>query len=748
MVGENKMADNEFPSKLPAPVEDSPQRNLPVGMGAYHTPNFVPELDAATDAVPLSHYLWILKRNWWRIMLFVVCSVAGTLVLSSRLVPLYESTATVDIDRQMPSGVIGQESMRTMVNDSDQFLATQAKLIQSDSVLRPVAEQYQLARFDSGLADSNQGKSGLEDAPVLLKNMKVTRPPNTYLLLISYRSMNPRLAADVANAVARSYLEHTYNIRFKSSASLSAFMEKQLEELKAKMEQSSAALVQFERELNVISPEEKTSILTARLLQLNTEYTSAQADRVRKEAAYHSVSDGSLEAAQVSSQGDALKKLSDRIDEEQQKFAEIKAHYGPNHPEYRKAALEVAELQREMTLAKENIGQRVEVEYREAVNRESMLSKAVTETKAEFDRLNARSFEYQSLKREAEADKGLYEELVRKIKEASINAGFQNSAIRIADSARPASKPVFPNVTLNALLAFLFSLLLSVAVAIVADILNNAVRDPEQIARTLSTEVIGSLPAVKEWQGRAIIGGTPNTALVPRDPFNNSGLSTFQEAIRTLRNSILLTDFDRRIRTLMVTSSGPAEGKSTTAAHLALAHAQQGRRTLLIDGDLRRPSIHRRFDVASTPGLSNVLTTDVPWRTVIVRREGLPTLDILPAGPPSRRAADMVGAELTALLESASAEYDLVVLDSPPLLGFPEPLQMAASVDGVLVVALAGRTNRKALASAVTTLKRLRANIVGIVLNEVRADSSDNYYYYHYHPKYYRHYRAEVETEG
>ncbi len=742
------MADNEYLSKLPVPVEDMPGRNLPMTMGGYQPPNFMPEVVSEPEVVPLSHYLWILKRNWWRIMLFVVCAVAGTVVLSGRLVPVYESTATVDIDRQMPSGVIGQESMRTMANDSDQFLATQAKLIQSDSVLRPVAEQYPLTRFDSDGGDASQGKPGSEDAPVLLPKLKVTRPPNTYLLLISYRSTNARLAADVANAITRSYLEHTYNIRFKSSASLSAFMEKQLEELKVKMEQSSAALLQFERELNVISPEEKTSILSARLLQLNTEYTSAQADRVRKEAAYRSVSGGSLEAAQVSSQGEALKKLSERIDEGQEKFAEVKAHFGPNHPEYRKAAVQVAELQREMTLAKENIGHRIEVEYREAINRESMLSTAVNETKAEFDRLNARSFEYQSLKREAEADKGLYEELVRKIKEATINAGFQNSSIRIADLARPGGKPVFPNIKLNALLAFLFSILLSVAVAIVADILNNAVRDPEQVARTLSTEVIGSLPAVKEWQGRAIETGTPNTALVPRDALKNSELSTFQEAIRTLRNSILLTDFDRRIRTLMVTSSGPAEGKSTTAAHLALAHAQQGRRTLLIDGDMRRPTIHRRFNVASTPGLSNVLTSDMSWRSVIIRREGLPTLDLLPAGPPSRRAADMVGAEMTALLESASADYDLVILDSPPLLGFPEPLQMAASVDGVLVVALAGRTNRKALASAVTTLKRLRANIVGVVLNEVRADSSDNYYYYHYHPKYYRHYRTEVETEG
>ncbi len=742
------MTDNQLIPSLPAPAEDTPGRSLPVPFETYRASGVLPETAAQPGSVPLSHYLWILRRHWWKISLFVASAVAAAAVISSRVVPLYESTATIDIDRQMPSAIIGQEASRTIANDSDQFLATQVKLVQSDSVLRPVAREYHLQEREGSEVTTAPGMPpGSDDAPVILKKLKVTRPPNTYLLLISYRSTDPRLAADVANGIARSYLEHTYNIRFKSSASLSAFMERQLEELKAKMERSSAALAQFERELNVISPEEKTSILSSRLLQLNTEYTNAQADRVKKESAYRSVSAGSLEAAQASTQGDALKSLSERLDAQQQQFAEIKSHYGPNHPEYRKAAMQVAELQRQLRAGRVNIERRVEVEYREALNREAMLQKAVASTKEEFDRLNARSFEYQSLKREAEADKSLYEELVRKIKEAAINSGFQNSAIRIADLARPAVKPVFPNMLLNVLLAFLFSTLISVGVAITADVLNNAVRDPEQVVRTLSTEVVGTLPAVKELHGRALVSGG-STALMPYDASRDSGLTTFHEAIRTLRNSIFLTDFDRRIRSLMVTSSGPSEGKSTTAAHLALAHAQQGRRTLLIDGDLRRPSVHRRFDIQSTPGLANVLTTGISWRSVVVRKESQPNLDILPAGPPMRRAADLIGTAFTQILEAACEEYDLVVLDSPPLLGFPEPLQMAASVDGVLVIALAGHTDRKALGSAVNTLKRLRANVVGIVLNEVKADSSDNYYY-HYHPKYYKHYsNIEVGTEG
>jgi capsular exopolysaccharide synthesis family protein len=539
-------------------------------------------------------------------------------------------------------------------------------------------------------------------------------------------------------------------------------MERQLEQLKAKMERSSAALVQFERELNVINPEEKTSILTSRLLQLNTEFTNAQADRVRKEAAYNSVKDGTLAAAQVSSQGEALKKLTEALDEAQQKFAEAKTHYGLNHPEYKKAESRVNQIQTQIDDTQASIGERVEVEYHQAQNREVMLESAVTETKAEFDRLNAHSFEYQTLKRGADGDKSLYDELVRKIREAGINASFQNSSIRVADEARPGLKPVFPRTWLNVLLAFLFATFFGVGAAVLSDVLDNTIRDPDQVARLLNTDVIGSLPAVKDWRRRlspihsitaingtamnghvingnghrkGIANGAPNvsaiTALVKAAENGDQALSNYEEAIRTLRNSILLTDFERRLRSVLLTSASPSEGKSTVAAHLAATHAGQHKRTLLIDGDLRRPSVHRLFQVPNSVGLSNVLLKQIGWMDAVVRMDDQPGLDILPAGPATRRASDLIGTGLAELIEEATREYDLVVLDAPPLLGFAEPLQMATAVDGVIVVARAGDTSRKALSTVVTTLARLRANLVGVVLNEVHREVSAGYYYYY-----------------
>ena len=308
-----------------------------------------------------------------------------------------------------------------------------------------------------------------EDAPISLKRLEVTRPPNTYLLRIGFRSTNPRLAADVANGIAASYLDHSYNIRFQSTSGVSRFMEKQMEDLRAKMERSSAALAQFEKELNVIDPEQKTSILSGRLIQLNTEFTSAQAERVRKEAAYNSMKSGSMNAAMISTQGEALKRLTDESNEAQRRFNDAQTHYGPSHPEYKKAASQVEELSRQLEETRSNIQQRIQIEYNQAVEREAMLKTAVSQTKAEFDNLNARSFDYQALKQEADGDKKLYDELFRKIKEAGINAGFQNSSVRLADAARPALKPVFPNFIIFLSVAFLASSFMAIAAAIIGD---------------------------------------------------------------------------------------------------------------------------------------------------------------------------------------------------------------------------------------------------------------------------------------
>lgn len=704
------------------------------------------EAESEANELRLSHYLWILQHHKWRLLAFVVFCVACTLIVSSRLTPIYEAVASIDIDRQAPAGIIGQDSTRMPNFDADQFLATQIKTIQSDSVLRPVVERFHLAAHEEENFDNKLPTSRVENAPVKLTRLKVARPPNTYLLLISYRSPDPELAANVANAVAQSYILHTYNLRFTASAGLSSFMEKQLEELKAQMERSSARLADFERDLSVINPDEKTSILSARLLQLNTEFTAAQAERVRKQAAYDSVKSGSLEAAQASTQGEQLRKLADHLDEAREKFAVVKSQYGAGHPEYKKAYSQVRELETQFDSLRSNITKRVSTEYQESTDREKMLHQAVTDVKAEFDRLNARSFEYKAVKQEADADKGLYNELVRKIKEAGINSSFQNSSIRLSDAARPPLQPVFPDLKMNGLLAFIFSLLIGASVAIFADQLDNSIRDPEQVQREFKTEVLGSLPIVKPWHDKlpVLSSDAKSGPALLESGRSRGSLSAFEDAIRTLRDSILLSDLNRRPRSLLITSATPREGKSTTATHLSIAHSSQGRKTLLIDADLRRPGIHNRFNLPNDRGLSTVASGALEWRDAIQKLEAYPDLQVLTAGPASRRAADRLGTVLDKVLAEAESDYDLVIVDAPPLLGFAEPLQIAAVVDGVVVIALAGQTNRNAVGSVLSNLKRLNANVIGLALNEVREEMNDRYYYYGYSGKYYSKYYRQA----
>ena len=729
------MSENKERAALPAPPSNGLVPVLPEWINVQ--PGFSSQEQNSEPQLPLSHYLWILKRRRWEILSFIVAAVIATIVISARLTPIYESTAMVDIDRETPANLVGQNSDMQPGGydyDADQFLATQIRLVQSDSVLRPVVQNLHLAA--SAPANSpNLPTTRAEEAPVSLGNLKVTRPPNTYILLISYRSPDPQLAAEAANEIADSYKKHTYDIRYQSAVDESKYMEKQLEALKAKMESSSKRLAKFEKDLKLIDPEQKTNIQTSQLMQLNTELTNAQEDRFRKEVAFDAVKDGSLEAAEASSQGEQLRKLSDSLGEARQKFQTVKLEYGVNHPVYKQAAGAVAELETQRDALKDDIIQRVAVEYQQALNREKQLDQAVTAAKDESDKLNASSFDYKSAKQEADSDKALYDELWRKIQEAEINASFQNSSIRLADRARPALKPVFPNIPLNASLALLFSSILAVGAAVLADVLDNTIRDPEQIQRGMKTEVLGSLPVVKAWRGRLLA-----TAHGKDGKSRGGQTSQFDEAIRTLRDSILLSDPDRRPRTLLITSAVPREGKTTTSARLAAAHSLQLRKTLLIDADLRRPGVHARFDLKNDVGLSSVVHETSAWRDAVQRVEGYPDLAVLTAGPASRRAADRVGGVLEKILAEAEREYDLIIVDSPPLLGFAEPLQMAAIVDGVVVITLAGQTSRTAVASVLTSLKRLKANVIGVALNEVREDMSSQYYYYGYYGKYYSKY--------
>ena len=320
---------------------------------------------------------------------------------------MYESATVIDVDRQSPSAVIGQDSTtHSSLNDADQFLATQMKLVLSDAVLRPVAEKYKLLHLEQQFRiASERSQRAASNAPIFTQAAQSHTSGE-------HVSANDQLPLSGSAVVGRCVQRGSSIVpapHIRDHVQLFGqplhIYGKATGGVKVKMEHSGAAMAEFERQLNVIDPEEKTNILSSRLLQLNTDYTNAQGERVKKEAAYESVKNGSMEAAQVSLQGESLRRLTEKLTDAQEKYAETAARFGANHPENRRGAAQIAEIEQSINLMKEKIAQRAQVEYSEALNRESMMRRAVTQVKAEFDHLNARSFEYQSAKREAEADK-------------------------------------------------------------------------------------------------------------------------------------------------------------------------------------------------------------------------------------------------------------------------------------------------------------------------------------------------------
>ena len=680
----------------------------------------------------LDHYLWLLKRHWWKIAIAVVVCTALTAVYCFTVTPIYEATASIAIDHQSPSTAIGPDSPPADNGNLDDLLNTEVRIIQSDPVLRPVADQYHLLAPKKGRVSGHPREL---DGPVELPGLSVARIPNSLIIDIGYRASDPNKAADVANAIANSYITRGMEMRARASMGSSAFMEKQIDELKKNMDDSAKALAGYERDLGLINPDEKISILTARLLQLNGQYTDAQNDRVRKETDYRALSSGDSAALEVSPEAGPLAKLDEQLHAAQEKMVLVQTIYGPKYAEYKRAANDLAEVERQYRQMREEVAKRSKVDYEEAKRREQLLQQSLAESKRESDELNASQLKNQQLKQEAEANKALYNELFRKIKEAGINAGFQNGSIRIADEARPQSRPVFPKKAIFIFLGFLLSLLASIAFVLLSDILNKTLRDPDQARKVLGVEVIGTLPTVRRFSlnSRLLNGNKePRRTHIRR---NWSATPEFyEECIHTLLSTLLLDRSSKNLRSILITSAEPGEGKSTCAAHMAAASASRGKRTLLIDADLRSPHQHHLFNLGGDWGLATAILDGRPLRELCQRAGRNGCLDVVVAGPSSEHMCARVAVKVSELLLEAEAEYDLVIVDAPPMLFLSEPIQMACITDGVLVIGHAGRTDHRSLTTVFSTLRRVRANIIGLVIN--RADPSLSSSYRHYNSRH------------
>jgi polysaccharide biosynthesis transport protein len=676
--------------------------------------------DPAESQRPLTFYAGILRRHVFTILFLSMVLTALVVLGCSFLPPIHTASAIIAIDRQSSPETVGDN--RLLSTGDDQFMATQQSLLQADTILRPVAERYGLLERERQFRRyvfwyySPQRRDAIRNAPTLLKHLKVEREPNTYLLTITYRDKNPRLAADVANGIADSYLRNIFDTRVKETGRLTTSMERQLIDLKEKMESTHRALTVYQRSLGTADPEQKTSVLVARLQALNTESSAAEADRIAKEAIYREARDGTLPEVEVSGQSSDLTKDVEKLQVARANLALVAATYGDEHPEYKKAAAQVEEARLAVDESRRNVAIRIDVEYRQTLVREHMLSQALNETKQQVDDLTSQSFDYLQLKHEAEAAEKVYEDLFAKIKQSGINSELQNNIVRLADSARPAAKAVFPNWVKIVGLSMAFFVCAGSACAVWAEMTDVTAKEAEAVETALGVPVVCSLPKVSDMQLRLALG--PDGMRIAGSRWRGLQGGFFDEGVRHLRGYLMLSGQSNVPKSVLITSALPGEGKSTLALSLAMAHAEQGKSTLLIDADLRQPAIERLVRLDPDAGLAEVLAHRCHWSSATRSVPGRPNLSVLGSGLPLPLALSLIGPQMRGILEQAILEFDLVVLDSPPLLGCAETLELAAAADLAVLAVRCGQTPMRSLAAAVETLRRVRVPIAGIVLNE------------------------------
>jgi capsular exopolysaccharide synthesis family protein len=521
---------------------------------------------------------------------------------------------------------------------------------------------------------------------------------------VNFDSPDAAFSAQVVNALGEAFIAANLERRFDASSYAKTYLEERLQQMRQRLEDAESQLVQFARAEGIVNIDDRESLTGRNLSELNIALSRAQDDRVRTEAKWRQA-----EATPGAALPDVLD--SKLIQDLQAKRAEAAAQYQdqlrifkPGYPLLNQLNGQVAELDRQIGVEVANIKSSIAAEYHAAADRERLLRGELNAARTEALDLQQRSVKYNILKREVDTSRELYEGLLQRYREIGIAGGVGTNNISIVDRGELPGSPFKPNLLLNLALGLLLGAFGGVLLAFVLDYLDDSVKAPDDVEHGLGLAVLGVIPKLAD--------GTPAQALAdPRSPF--------AEAYRSLRTSLQFSTDEGVPRTLLVTSSSPTEGKSTTALALARNFAQLGQRVLLIDTDLRNPSLHRVLGEPNAVGLSNHLAGSAVAREVVRPLADLPTLHIVTSGPlPPNPAELLAGPKLLAFLAMAGERYDQIILDGPPVMGLADAPIVASIASGTLLVIEAGSTRVGQVRAAARRLLAARARLVGTLLTK------------------------------
>ena len=717
----------------------------------------------------LREYMRVLIKRKWMVISVIAGIFLIVAVASLRQTPIYEAVGQIVVNKADSNLITFKDSVPVVDYYDQSDLDTEVRILQSDLMALQVIRQLNLdKRPEFGGSDRTQAnlvadplQSDSNRTSALLGsfrgNLKVTLIPNTRVMEIHYSSTDPQLAASAVNTLAATYVEQNFKTKFESTMQASDWLSKQLVDLQMKVETSQEKLVRYQREHEILGTDEKQNIITAKLDELNKEMTVAESDRMQKEAVYRQTESNdpvAIAAAIISDSptGGTGTGLLDKLHDQQASLriqvAELSTQFGPSYPKVEQLDNQIKEIDHQLQLETSKAVDHLKQRYLAALQRETMLRAAFDKQKQEANKLNESAIEYSILKRDVDSNRTLYEGLLEKLKEAGVTAGLRSNNFRIINEARVPSSPSEPNIPRNLSFALVLGVISGIGLAFMLENMDNTVRTPEQAQIISGLPSLGMIPL----GSKSVHGASgKRLALTPAKEVVETVTqirpqSQMAESYRALRTSLLLSNLGAPPKVIMVTSARPQEGKTTTSINTAIVLAQKGVRVLLVDADLRRPSVHKALGMGPRSGLSNVLTGSATLQQTITTSPILPNLLIIPAGtPPPNPAELLASSNMRDLIAELRQQFDHIVIDTPPTLSVTDAVVLSPRADATILVIRSGHTTKQALRRARDILTQVNAHVAGVLLNAVDLTSPDYYYYYEYQGKYSQYYNEDTD---
>jgi len=715
-------------------------------------PRFVP-FDLSPREPHLYDYLLILRKHQWLILSFLLAVVTIVSIATFRMQPVYSTTARIEIDREN-SNVLpfqGAESF-DYIMDTDNYIETESKILTSETLALQTIRSTGLAghpEYSSGDGPSEAIASGSlanhkrpPELAAFLGSLSVRRVPNSRLLDVTFESTDAQLAARVVNAHIENFKADNFRSRYQAIAQASSWLSDQLDDLKLKVQHSEDARLEYERKNQIWQIDDKESISTQRLSDLNKELTDAQSERMKRQALYEFAKSGNADSVPELRSDTVLQDLFKKRGDLNSQASDALAQYGPNFPKVQRLQGQLKEIDRLILDEKKSIIDQMGNDYNAARQREMLLTQALDQQKIEANQMSERLVEYNILKREAEANKTLYDGMLTKLKEANIAGALKSSNIRVVDPAMVPSTPTRPAKARNIALAFIVGLVGGIGLALLREYLDNTVKTPDDIETLSRLPSLAVVPAFSESNGngrRGLLKGVSSNGYDKRIELVAQHLpkSQMSEAFRALRTALLLSQADHPPQVILVTSALPREGKTTAAANLAVTLAQLGDSTLLIDADLRKPGVGRLLNMTDGKyaGLSSYLAGVSSLDLVTVPHPSIPNLAAIPTGPLPPNPADLLSShKLADAIAELRSKFKFIVIDSPPIMAATDAVILSVQVDGVLLVVRSGETPKEAFTRTRDLLISVKCRMLGVVLNAVDSNAPDYYYSYRYYP--------------